>query len=57
MRAALHAAAVPVDLHVFSVGGHGFGLRAIAGKPVAAWPQLFLDWAAWQFSRPQREHA
>jgi len=57
MRAALHAAGVPVDLHVFSVGGHGFGLRAIAGKPVAAWPQLFLDWTAWQFSGQQRERA
>jgi acetyl esterase/lipase len=57
MRAALHAAGVPVDLHVFSVGGHGFGLRAIAGKPVAAWPQLLLDWMAWQFARQQRERA
>jgi acetyl esterase/lipase len=57
MRAALRTVGVPVDLHVFSVGGHGFGLRAIAGKPVAAWPQLFLDWADWQFSRLQREHA
>jgi acetyl esterase/lipase len=56
MRAALHAAGVAVDLHVFSVGGHGFGLRAIAGKPVAAWPQLFLDWATWQLSQQSREH-
>jgi acetyl esterase/lipase len=50
MAAALRAAGVPVDLHVFAVGGHGFGLRAVAGKPVAAWPQLFLDWLDWQFT-------
>jgi len=57
MNAALRAAGVPVDLHVFSVGGHGFGLRAIAGKPVAAWPQLFLEWADWQISRPHEGSA
>jgi acetyl esterase/lipase len=50
MAAALRAAGVPVDLHVFAVGGHGFGLRAVAGKPVAAWPSLFLDWLDWQFT-------
>jgi acetyl esterase/lipase len=41
---ALRAATVPVDLHVFARGGHGFGLRAIEGHPVAAWPTLFADW-------------
>lgn len=41
---ALRAATVPVDLHVFARGGHGFGLRAIEGHPVAAWPKLFADW-------------
>lgn len=41
---ALRAAAVPVDLHVFARGGHGFGLRAIEGHPVAAWPTLLADW-------------
>jgi hypothetical protein len=33
----------------------------VAGSAVAATaeaaPQLFLDWAAWQFSRQQRERA
>ena len=46
MYAALRKAAVPVELHVFEEGGHGFGLRGIEGKPVRAWPQLFLDWTA-----------
>jgi acetyl esterase/lipase len=45
---ALRAAGVPVDLHVFARGGHGFGLRAIEGHPVAAWPTLFIDWVVRQ---------
>jgi acetyl esterase/lipase len=43
--AALRAARVPVELHVFEEGGHGFGIRLIQGKPGAAWPDLFLAWA------------
>ena len=45
MFAALRAQAVAAELHVFEEGGHGFGLRAIAGKPVAAWPSLFEAFA------------
>jgi len=45
MRAALKAAGVAVDTHLFAVGGHGFGLRGTVGKPVARWPELFADWA------------
>lgn len=44
-RAALKAAGVPVDTHLFATGGHGFGLRGVAGKPAAAWPGLFHGWA------------
>ncbi len=43
---ALLAARVPVELHAFAEGGHGFGLRAIAGKPVELWPRLALHWIA-----------
>jgi hypothetical protein len=43
--AALRAAKVPAEAHLFEVGGHGFGLRGTVGKPVAAWPDLFLAWA------------
>ena len=32
------------ELHVFPEGGHGFGIARAAGKPVAAWPELFLAW-------------
>lgn len=45
MRAACKAAGVPAELHLFERGGHGFGLRLAAGKPIAAWPELFLAWA------------
>jgi acetyl esterase/lipase len=42
---ALRAHSVAAELHIFAEGGHGFGLRAIQGKPVAAWPDLFAQWA------------
>ncbi|KRA63856.1 dienelactone hydrolase [Caulobacter sp. Root655] len=45
MFTALKAKAVPAEMHVFEEGGHGFGLRGIAGKPVAAWPGLFETFA------------
>jgi acetyl esterase/lipase len=45
LRAALKAAGVLVDTHLFAEGGHGFGLWNIAGKPVAAWPELWLGWS------------
>lgn len=48
MRAALKAKGVTVESHLFTAGGHGFGLRGAAGKPVAAWPDLLLRWAATQ---------
>ncbi len=44
-RAALKAAGVPVEMHLFELGGHGFGLRFAEGKPVSAWPELFHAWA------------
>jgi acetyl esterase/lipase len=46
LYSALRAASVPAELHVFAEGGHGFGLRAIEGRPVSAWPGLFEAWAA-----------
>ena len=47
-RAACKAAGVLVETHLFTHGGHGFGLRLAQGKPVAAWPELFLAWARTQ---------
>jgi len=46
MYQALAAAKIPAELHAFQEGGHGFGIRLAAGKPCAAWPDLFLTWGA-----------
>jgi acetyl esterase/lipase len=43
--AALRAAGVPCEVHLFQEGGHGFGIRLAQGKPAAVWPDLFLAWA------------
>lgn len=45
-RAALKAVGVPVEMHLFERGGHGFGLRGAAQRPAAAWPELWHRWAA-----------
>ena len=45
MYAALQKAGVRSELHVFDQGGHGFGLRAVAGKDVEIWPNLVASWA------------
>jgi acetyl esterase/lipase len=43
---ALRTAKVPTETHFFEEGGHGFGIWLARGKPAAAWPDLFLAWAA-----------
>ena len=45
MYDALRKAGVRSELHLFDQGGHGFGLRGVAGKNVAAWPTLVQNWA------------
>lgn len=45
LHAALRAARIPVEMHLFAQGGHGFGLRKAMGKPVEAWPDLWRAWA------------
>jgi acetyl esterase/lipase len=44
MFSALRAAKVPSAMHIFDVGGHGFGSLTDTGGPGRFWPQLFLDW-------------
>jgi len=44
LRAALKAAKVPVEAHLFETGGHGFGIRATGGH-AAIWLELFSNWA------------
>ena len=43
--AALRAAKVSAEAHIFEEGGHGFGIYLARGKPAAAWPDLLLAWA------------
>ncbi len=45
LRAGLKARDIAVETHLFEHGGHGFGLRKTVGKPVGAWPDLWLAWA------------
>ncbi len=37
-------AGVPAELHIYSTGGHGFGLRASNHRPVGAWAVRFEEW-------------
>lgn len=41
--AALHKAKVSCELHVYPVGGHGYGLRPSQNK-VTTWPDRLADW-------------
>jgi endo-1,4-beta-xylanase len=40
---ALHTAKIPVELHIFEEGGHGFGVRQW-DYSVSTWPNLFRGW-------------
>jgi len=39
----LKKAGVPAELHIYSKGGHGYGLRA-SDNPVSTWPKRCEDW-------------
>ncbi|WP_368564352.1 alpha/beta hydrolase [Pseudoxanthomonas sp. UTMC 1351] len=41
---ALRRANVPAELHVYPMGGHGFGIRGTRGLSLEEWPQLALTW-------------
>ncbi len=43
MFLALRWAKVPAELHIYSKGGHGFGLRT-TGNPCCTWPQRCQEW-------------
>jgi hypothetical protein len=39
----LKKAGVPAELHIYSKGGHGYGLRP-SDDPVSTWPKRCEDW-------------
>ena len=43
MALALKRASVPVELHLFQDGGHGFGVRP-SGSPLNNWRDQFVEW-------------
>ncbi len=45
LRGGLKACRIPLEMHLFANGGHGFGLRKAVGKPVEVWPDLWRNWA------------
>ena len=45
MRAALKAAGVKVETHLFTAGQHGLGLPGPAGEPARHWREMFATWA------------
>jgi acetyl esterase/lipase len=40
---ALRGAGVPVEMHIYEEGGHGFGVRQ-TGRPVSGWTDRLADW-------------
>ena len=40
---ALKNATVPVELHIYPKGGHGYGLRRTQ-EPITTWPDRATDW-------------
>lgn len=45
MFTACKAAGVPVEMHVYQEGGHGFGLTLPDDRPASHWPDAFDTWA------------
>ncbi|MDW8204627.1 MAG: prolyl oligopeptidase family serine peptidase [Cytophagales bacterium] len=41
---ALKAKGVPVEMHLFAQGGHGYGMADNLSLPVAAWTKLCEKW-------------
>ncbi|CAM7291875.1 Xylanase [Citrobacter freundii] len=43
---ALREQGVPVEMHLFERGKHGFGIRDAQGLPLAIWPEMMMNWVA-----------
>jgi len=42
--AGLKKQGVPAELHVYGNGGHGYGLRPVAGSQISSWPAHAAHW-------------
>lgn len=42
--AALKQHNIPAELHVYENGGHGYGMRPVAGSSIGTWPERATDW-------------
>lgn len=49
MFTALRQRGVPVEMHLFEQGKHGFGIRDAQGLPVSVWPELMMSWIESKF--------
>ena len=45
MFKACKTANVPVEMHIYQEGGHGFGLSLPVDRPASRWPEAFDTWA------------
>ncbi len=42
--AGLKRQGIPAELHVYGNGGHGYGLRPVAGSQISSWPEHAAHW-------------
>jgi len=35
---------IPAEMHLFATGGHGYGMRSPASRPISHWPDLCETW-------------
>lgn len=50
----LQAKKVPVEMHIYEYGEHGFGLRPTKkpGSPAQEWPARMMEWLKWREIQP-----
>jgi acetyl esterase/lipase len=46
LAAELKKVNVPAEVHVYDIGGHGYGLRPVPELPVTTWPKRAEEWLA-----------
>lgn len=47
--AGLRKLQIPAELHVYGNGGHGYGLRPVAGSQISSWPDHATHWLGTHF--------